>query len=138
MTVKYSKKKYNVNDIEKENVNMPCTSQSLPKTQYVDDELKFSPDKVRINDNVIVRYYQRKQLKYYVGFILEVLKKDDEFLYKVRFLKTVITPKLKFLLTRKNDIDIVPADSIVKTVSLLFVENNEYLLQDNFDTVYFT
>lgn len=97
---------------------MPCTSQSLPKT-HVDDELKFSPDKVRINDNVIVRYYQRKQWKYYVGFILEVLKKDDEFLYKVRFLKTVVTPKLKFLLTRKNDIDIV-------------------LLEDNFDTVYFT
>lgn len=134
---KIFKKKYNVNDIEKENANMPCTSQSLPKT-YVDDELKFNPDNVRINDSVIVRYYQRKQWKYYVGFILEVLKKDDEFLYKVRFLKTVITPKLKFLLTRKNDIDIVPADSIVKTVSLLFVDNNEYLFEDNFDTVYFT
>lgn len=90
-------------------------------------------------DSVIVRYFQRKTWKYYVGFITNLERKNDETLYKIRFLKTVNKPELKFVLNKKLDVDVVPTDSIVKRVILTqnLKECKDYHLCDDFDLVYF-
>ncbi|CAK1591552.1 unnamed protein product [Parnassius mnemosyne] len=94
---------------------------------------------LEVDASVIVRYYQRKQWKYYIGFIIQVLNKDNESFYKIRFLKTVKIPNLKFIMLKKPEIDIVPINSIVKCVNLTSRgEAKEYFLKEEFDYVYFT
>ncbi|CAG5052236.1 unnamed protein product [Parnassius apollo] len=70
---------------------------------------------LNINDSIIVRYFQRKTWKYYIGFVENIEFKNGENYYKVKFLKTVkdLSDSLKFVVQRKSDIDIVTNISIV-------------------------
>lgn len=90
-----------------------------------------------VDESVIVRYYQRKSWKYYVGFI-ECINKDEEgdTSYTVRFLKTIKKPTIKFITSKKNDRDVVSEISLVKKIELRF-DSKEYFLKDISNEVFF-
>lgn len=119
----------------------------IPSTSKIDDSITIKTDfkerqetmDLDVDASVLVRYYQRKQWKYYIGFVTQVLNKDGETFYKIRFLKTIKSPNLRFFMTKKSEIDIVPINSIVKRVNLRSLgEAKEYFLKEEFDYVYFT
>ncbi|KAL0861585.1 hypothetical protein ABMA27_009084 [Loxostege sticticalis] len=91
-----------------------------------------------LNDHVLVRYFSRKKWTYYVGYV-EKIKASEKKCYSIRFYKTIKNP-LKFVLTKKLDCDDVPIDSVVKKVNLRQAPNNpkEFVLSDNYDTIFFT
>lgn len=89
-----------------------------------------------VNDKVLVRYYQKKTWKYYIGFVENI---EHNNCYKINFLKTIKKPNLKFIITKKIDRDVVPAISIVKNVEIIQndKQSQESNLSDESDTVYF-
>lgn len=125
-------------DIEKNtfNLNEKEGRKTIEKEENKQDEFILN-----INDSVMVRYFQRKTWKYFIGFITKIESKDGENNYKVRFLKTVKDSlnSVKFIVQRKLDSDIVTNISIVKKVDLIQheVASKEYYLSDDFDMVYF-
>lgn len=94
-------------------------------------------DDIKINQSVLVRYYMRKNWKYYVGHIEKIDTKDEEKRFTVNFLKTVNKPKLKFVVSKKIDRDIVSSISVVKPIQLKTDKMGEYLLVDDSDMIYF-
>lgn len=92
-----------------------------------------------IGDYVLVRYYERKKWKYYVGTIETVKNEDDRMKYSIVFFKTVKKPELKFGITKKVDRDVVTHISIVKKLELTANSANskELFLSDESDKVYF-
>ncbi|CAG4953618.1 unnamed protein product [Parnassius apollo] len=96
---------------------------------------------LNINDSIIVRYFQRKTWKYFIGFVENIEFKNGENYYKVKFLKTVkdLSDPVKFVVQRKSDIDTVTNISIVKKVNLIQWEkaSKEYYPSTDIDLVYF-
>lgn len=90
--------KYLINDIGKPKEN---DEEDVSEDDHLEERSSKVEGKILINDTVLVRYYLRKSWKYYVGFVDKEIK-DDENFYTVTFLKTVKTPKLKFIKPKKN------------------------------------
>lgn len=81
---------------------------------------------------------KEKKWKYYVGFITDIINKNDEKFYKIGFLKTIKNPTPTFLVTKKVESDIVPSVSVVKLINLLLEREKHYILKDDFDNIYFS
>lgn len=88
-------------------------------------------------NSVIVKYYERKSWKFYIGFIVNVSTESDDIFYTINFLKTVKKPSLKFVTTKINDCDVVPSINVVKKVQLI-CNSKEYILKNySSDRFYF-
>lgn len=85
-----------------------------------------------VTKNVIVRYYNRKKWKFYVGKVDKVDVQEFETYYWITFLKTIKKPNLKFVINKKQkDCDKVPESSIVKQIKLHLTEvQNEYTINE--------
>ncbi|CAK1602488.1 unnamed protein product [Parnassius mnemosyne] len=121
---------------EKENITHANPDSCSSKDKDTD-----VPELYKISDSILVRYYQRKSWKYYVGFIDKIEIKDDDTFYEVHFLKTIKEQdsNIKFIKIPKNkDFDIVTNVSIVKKVKLTALEKlGEYSLTEDCDEIYF-
>lgn len=93
---------------------------------------------LKIGDNVLVRYYQKKKWQYYIGFIIE-MNDQVEKKYKISYYKTISKKSdIKFKKPKRPDVDDIPDDLIVKKVELLQNnENNEFVLCNDEDSFYF-
>ncbi|CAH2094324.1 unnamed protein product [Euphydryas editha] len=67
--------------------------------------------------SVLVRYYNRNNWKYYVGFIEKIDVQQMETYYWINYLRTVKKPNLRSIVS-KRDYDVVPPSFIVKAVKL--------------------
>lgn len=86
--------------------------------------------------SVLVRYYNRNNWKYYVGFIEKVNVQQIETYYSINYLKTVKKPNLRFIVC-KRDYDVVPSSFIVKAIKLYSVKKNREYLVEKCDEHYF-
>ncbi|XP_045456440.1 uncharacterized protein LOC123666390 [Melitaea cinxia] len=86
--------------------------------------------------SVLVRYYNRNNWKYYVGFIEKIDVQEIETYYSINYLKTVKKPNLRFIVC-KRDYDVVPSSFIVKAIKLNLVKKNREYLVEKCDEHYF-
>ncbi|CAG4987373.1 unnamed protein product [Parnassius apollo] len=114
-------------------VKTNLAEQSVIATTLQDDENNFDNAKndsevtskintdiwrLSFKDTVLVRYYQRTALKYYIGFLEYSFKKEGKSYFTIRFLKTIKKPELKFVIHKIKDEDTVTEDLIVKQVKI--------------------
>ncbi|XP_047028001.1 uncharacterized protein LOC124636095 [Helicoverpa zea] len=93
-----------------------------------------------LNDTVLVRCFIRNKWKYYVGFIQNISKHEEQLLFFIDFLKTSRRQqRLSFVEPKKKDTDQVPESLVVKKIELQKKRerDKEYYLTHDEDTIYF-
>lgn len=122
-------------DIKRIN-HQPLTNEEiLNAVEYTDEN---SNDLIlKVKDTVLVRYYEKKKWKYYVGTVQRVEKNDR---YKVLYYKHFVQNNVvNFSLPKKHDIDVVPITDVVKKIELVQSKDNPniFILFDDQNDVYF-
>lgn len=122
------------------------TDESLEKIeQHINNENQskglqnnFDANNLIIGDSVLVRYYQNKKWRYYIGIITEI-NQNVENKYKISYYKTISKKgDIIFKKPKRPDIDDITIELIIKQVDLLQInENMEFVLLDDEDSVYF-
>lgn len=112
---------------ETQNESIPGPSTDVQEQEIVDYEIGAS---------ILVRYILKKKVEYYVGHVLS--KNGPN--YRVSFLrKSGRRDNVKFTKPKKEDVDVVTVDMIVKLVELMSIneQETEYIFLNDEDYFYF-
>lgn len=112
-------------------------NQNLEPQASTSFNLETDPIDYKKDDYVLVRYFLKKKVEYFVGTVLEKPVNDK---VKISFLRKVgKNDNTKFIKTKAMEVELIDCKNIVKTVDLMTMNENEtdFVFLDDDDYVYF-
>ncbi|CAG4947338.1 unnamed protein product [Parnassius apollo] len=112
-------------------------NQNLEPQSSSSSNLETVPIDLKKYDYVLVRYFLKKRVEYFVGTVLEKPVNDK---VKISFLRKVgKNDNTKFIRTKSMEVELIDCKNIVKTVELMSINENEtdFVFLDDDYYIYF-